>query len=135
MITHYYIKSCYINNRTGFIMSILGCINREINKLKKNKDDEHKLHSFAMALDSLSRCLMTVLIVEKNPDAILGMYDCLEATQRGSLYSKIQEEADRVTKFLEDNVEIHFTGPFGEITTEFVEWLPDFKGKIRILFE
>ena len=132
-MTHYYIKSCYIKNRTAFVMSVLGCINREVSKI--DKDDDNKRHKFAMALDSLSRCLMVTLRVENNPETILNMFDCLEATLNGTFYSKVQEEADKMVKFLEDDIEIHFTGPFSEITTEYVEWLPDFKGKITISFD
>jgi len=132
-MTHYYIKNCYIKNRTAFIMSVLGCINREANKI--DRDSEEKRHNFAKALDSLSRCLMVALRIENNPDVILEMCDCLEAASKGTFYSKVQEKADNMVKLLEDDITIHYTGPFGEITTEYEEWLPDFHDKIKIVFE
>lgn len=113
-------------------MSVLGCINREVNKIDK---DSYKRREFAEALDALSRAIMVALRVEKDPDYLLNNYDCLEATLNGTHYSKVQEKADDMVKLLEDDITVHFTGPFGEITTEYKEWLPDFHDKIKIVFE
>lgn len=133
-MAHYYIKNCYIKNRTAFVISVLGCIEREIYKLPK--DNDNKRNKFAEALGGLARTLITALRVERNAaDVILSMYDCLEATEYGASYSEVQEKADEVIKFIEDDITIHFTGPFGETTEEYLQWLPDFNGKIKILFE
>lgn len=132
-MTHYYIKSGYIKNRTAFIMSVLGCINREVNKIEQG--EREKRQKFGEALDALARYLMAALRIEKYPEYVLNMHDCLEATLIGSYYSKVQRIADEVVKLLEDDITVHFTGPFGEITTEYEEWLPDFHDKIKIVFE
>ena len=134
-MTHYYIKNCYIKNRTAFIMSILGCINREVDKIEKDSYSSCKRREFGEALSALSNMFIVALRVEKNTDYIINTYDGLEATFNGTFYSEIQERADDMVKFLEDDITIHFTGPFGEITTEYEEWLPDFHGKIKIVFE
>ena len=132
-MTDYYIKSCYIKNRTAYIMAVLGCINREVNKLDKEFWGKRK--DFGEALSGFAHTLLTALNVENDPKYAIGMYDCLEVTLLGTYYSKVQEKADEVIKLLEDDITIHFTGPFGNITTEYEEWLPDFKGKIIIKVE
>lgn len=132
-MTHYYIKSCYIKNRTAFIISVLGCINREVNKIERGEHE--KRQKFGEKLDGLARYLLTVLRIEQYPEYVLNMGDCLEATLIGTYYSKVQKSADEVVKLLEDDVTVHFTGKFGEITTEYEEWLPDFHDKIKIVFE
>lgn len=132
-MTHYYIKSCYIKNKSAFVMSVLGCINREV--IKIDRDDFEKRKRFGEALSALSHALMVALRVEKDPDVVLGMYDSLEATLTGTFYSKIQESADDMVELLDDCITIHFTGPFGEISTEFIEWLPYFGDKVKISFE
>lgn len=130
-MVHYYIKNCYIKNRTAFVISVLGCIEREIYKDNKRNNSAEVLDGLTL----ITRTLMTILRVEKDTDTILSMYDCLEATEYGAFYSEVQENADKVSKFIEDDITIHFTGPFGETTDEYLQWLPDFNGKIKILFE
>lgn len=114
-------------------MSVLGCINREVNKIERGECE--KRQKFGEALAALARYLMAPLRIEKYPEYVPNIYECLEATQIGSYYSKVQESADEVVKLLEDDITVHFTGPFGEITTEYKEWLPDFHDKIKIVFE
>ena len=132
-MTHYYVKSCYIKNRAAFIIAVLGCINREVNKIERG--EREKRQKFGEALDALARYLMAALRIEQYPEYVLNMYDCLEATQIGSYYSKVQESADEVVKLLEDDITVHFTGPYGDIWSDFEAWLPDFKGKIKIKYE
>ena len=134
-MTHYYIKSCYIRNRTAFIISILGCLNQEIAKLPKGDGTVLKRRQFSEALSSLSYTLMEIVKTAENPSLVYDSYDYLEVTDIGSCFSKVQEAADAVVECLEDDITIHFTGLFGEITSEFMSWLPDFKERIKIVFD
>ena len=134
-MTHYYIKSCYIRNRTAFIVSILGCLNREITKLPIGDGTVLKRRHFSEALSSLSYALMEIVKTAENPGLVYDSYDYLEVTDIGSCFSKVQEAADAMVECLEDDIKIHFTGLFGEITTEFMSWLPNFNGKIVIVID
>ena len=113
-------------------MSVLGCINREA--VKFDRGSYGKRQDFCEALSALTHALTTPIRVETE-NVITNTYDYLEFTDYGACYSEIQEKADNMVKQLEDDITIHFTGPFGEITTEYKEWLPDFHDKIKIEFE
>lgn len=113
-------------------MSVLGCINREACKLDRGSCGKQK--DFCEALSALT-CALKMPIMVETENIITNTYDYLEFTDYGACYSEIQEKADDMVKLLEDDVTVHFTGPFGEITAEYIEWLPDFHDKIKIVFE
>lgn len=135
-MSKYYINRCYINNKTSFVMSILGCIASEGNKIDK-KEEREKRNKYFECLDKLTLALSTVLKAEEKPyeTFFLNTYDYLEACDLAISFNKVQEYAGDMVREINEPIEIHFFGHFGRIDTEYNDFLPDFHDKVKLVFD
>ena len=112
-------------------MAILGCIAREGLKM-----EQEKRIAFNFALEDLTYSLISILKAQDNPtDIFLNTRDYLgNVSTVGGEFSRVQEIADVMAERIVEPIEVAFVGPFGEITSEYIESLPDFHDKIKIKF-
>lgn len=134
-MSKYYINRCYINNKASFVMSILGCFASEGMKIYK-KEEREKRNKYFECLHNLTLALSTVLKAEEKPyETFLNIYDPLEACDLAISFNMIQEYAGDMVSEINEPIEIHFFGHFGRIDTEYNDFLPDFHGKVKIVFD
>ena len=134
-MSKYYINRCYINNKTSFVMAILGCIATEGNKIDK-KNEREKRNKYFECLDKLTFALSTILKAEEKPcETFLNTYDPLEACDLATSFNKVQEYTGEMIIQINEPIEIHFFGKFGNITTEYTEFLPFFHDKVKLVFD
>ena len=134
-MSRYYINKCHINNKTSFVMAILGCIATEGKKIDK-KEEREKCNKYFECLHRLTDCLSTILKAEENPyDTFLNTYDPLEKCDLATSFNMVQEYAGDMVREINEPIEIHIFGHFGRTDSECTDFLPDFHDKVKLVFD